>query len=209
MDIVKPTAPNRFVSALPMAGATLLAAAFMALGVWVTIEWRPHSATHASSAAEVEMPDQDSHNSSRKSGGLISSQIDLASEYVSEKAFTLRGTMSSNADLDDVEYKWNVPEDVKVLSGERKGSAVVGSGGQVEFYLQVVALTPGPKAISLQTSTKRGRKRIGDVATFLTQEHEKSDSDSSELSKALSDLNILPAAPAPRSPEEFRRRAIH
>src|SRR4051812_32044907 len=202
-EFVKPQ--SNFKSALPMATMTVLTALLMGFAVKIFISWRPAAkASVEQDFSSVVAPDE-----SRKLAGMIDSSIELISDYKSEHPFTIRGTIHSQIDLDQLHYAWQIPPDVRVISGSTRGSSEINGGQTVQLELEVISLTPGPKEIALRSSTRLGNKRIGHVAVFLTEEHEPEFTDADAFNKTETKLENFLRARTPRSPAEYLRRAIH
>ena len=185
-----------------MTAATLLSAGLLAFIVWAFISWRPGHVDHAESASTTKP------EAARKSGGLISAKVQATSAVEEQRPFDLEGLASVRRSFGELHYKWILPEDVKHLSGALSGHFDnVSPGDNFQVNLRVEGTTPGQKKLFFRVYASNGGEEVGQTAVFLTGKSVASSEEGSQKLKAQG-ANKFESPKAPRSQDEFRRRAI-
>lgn len=133
----------------------------------------------------------------------------------------LNGTISVRAALEQVHYSWILPEGVRLRSGELEGTIPrMSQGESLDVQIEIEKRTPGEQRIVFRSWQMRGDEANGNAAIYLIPATLEGASGAAMVSAGTDDAHAARKAtapsssaaanvpPAPRSPEEFRRRAI-
>ncbi|MCM2280511.1 MAG: hypothetical protein NDI61_01545, partial [Bdellovibrionaceae bacterium] len=138
----------------------------------------------------------------RKTEGIIQNSITPEGPLPGPQGgvFQLKGISHVRANVRDMHYNWILPPSLRVRSGETQGLvSQLAAGEEKVFLLELEALTPGPHRVIFRSWVTKGQDAIGNSAHFII-------GDDTALTAQGVQTQKRPLAP--RSPEEFRRRAI-
>lgn len=171
-------------------------------------ELSPTDARHPRWAAARRDPATQTHQL-RKSGGLVQSEIVPESEVPGPQGGVLRlkGISRVRARVRDLQYSWILPESLRVRAGETQGLvSSMNAGDERAFDIEVESLGPGPHRVIFRSWIMRGGEPIGNSAHFVFGAPD--EAEQNQLHQLNSNVKRAQPPAPPRSPEEFRQRAI-
>jgi len=147
-----------------------------------------------------------------KTEGVLRTAIGLLGQPpgLPSNSVRLQGQATAGRRLENVQFLWTLPPDVRLVSGTLSGSITTIEAGETKgFEVIVESLSSSPQRILFRAwfINQKG-EAIGQTATFFTAPQASQNDQQPERLKAETPDEANQAPQAPRSPEEFRRRMI-
>lgn len=122
--------------------------------------------------------------------GPLVVDIELVGERPTQPGdvFVLKGLVTSESAINNVEYKWVVPQGVEVINGQLNSTiAVMSEGKPFETQITLRQVSDMNVRVHLRARSATGTTRFGDTAQFNSMDQVKIEASRKELKKSVED----------------------
>jgi hypothetical protein len=130
------------------------------------------------------------HKHTEKLSGPLSTSIELvgAAPAAAGDTFALKGVIVGASPIENVEFKWILPEGVELVNGQASGTiASVSSDKPLEVQLTLRQLSDSNQQVHLQVLAASGAQKFGHTSQYNTMMEDLLKSSQKELLKSTED----------------------
>jgi hypothetical protein len=152
-------------------------------GSWLQQKHREHnpgaSARGPSSVGgkkDIVFAQKDMMKHTHKVRGPLAAVVELVGQRPEQPGdvFVLKGVVSSESSLTNVEFTWRVPEGVEVVNGQTSSViAVLSEGKPFETQITLRQVSPSNARVTLRVRGRDAGMRFGDTAVYHTMDQQK------------------------------------
>lgn len=131
------------------------------------------------------------HKHTEKLSGPLTTSIELVGSAPNPgDIFVLKGSVLGSSSLEDVSFKWILPEGVELVNGEQTGTVgAVTEGKPFEVQVTLRQLSPKNEQIHLQVLASQGPQKFGHTSQYNSLMEQALQTSRKELQKSTEDYD--------------------
>jgi hypothetical protein len=163
---------------------------------------------------DIEFAQKDMMKHTHKVRGPLAAVVELVGQRPEQPGdvFVLKGVVSSESALSNVEFSWRVPEGVEVVNGETSSViAVLSEGKPFETQITLRQVSPSNARVVLRVRGRDSGMRFGDTAVYHTMDQQKLEAARLELKstteaymKGSAGKSQMDSSPAGKAPPQLK-----
>lgn len=125
---------------------------------------------------EIAFVQKDLLKHTHKVRGPLAVMVELIGQRPEQPGdvFVLKGVVSSEAALENIEFSWGIPEGVEVVNGQTSSViAVIGEEKPFETQITLRQISPSNARVTLRVRGHDSDTRFGDTAIYHTMDQQK------------------------------------
>lgn len=125
---------------------------------------------------ELAFAQKDLLKHTQKVRGPLAVSVELVGQRPEQPGdvFVLKGVVSSEAALENIEFNWGIPDGVEVVNGQTSSViAVIGEGKPFETQITLRQISPSNARVTLRVRGHDSETRFGDTAIYHTMDQQR------------------------------------